>query len=60
VSLPVTASERIAAERDAGHSLAAIAAMLNEEQIPTAQGGRQWWPSTVRAVLGAGEALVES
>jgi hypothetical protein len=19
--------------------------------VPTAQGGRQWWPSTVRAVL---------
>jgi len=32
-------------------SLAAIASSLNEEQVPTAQGGRQWWPSTVRAVL---------
>ena len=40
-------------------SLAAIAAMLNEEQVPTAQGGRQWWPSTVRAALRS-EALVES
>jgi hypothetical protein len=44
-------SKRIAAERKAGRSLAAIADMLNEEQVPTAQGGRQWWPSTVRAVL---------
>jgi len=44
-------SKRIAAERKAGRSLAAIAATLNEEQVPTAQGGRQWWPSTVRAVL---------
>ena len=34
-------------------TLAAIAASLNEEQVPTAQGGRQWWPSTVRAALGA-------
>jgi hypothetical protein len=53
VSLPVAVSKRIAAERKAGRSLAAIAAMLNEEQVPTAQGGRQWWPSTVRAVLRA-------
>jgi DNA invertase Pin-like site-specific DNA recombinase len=51
VSLPDAVNKRIAAERKAGHSLAAIAAMLNEEQVPTAQGGRQWWPSTVRAVL---------
>jgi DNA invertase Pin-like site-specific DNA recombinase len=53
VSLPVAVSKRIAAERKAGHSFAAIAASLNEEQVPTAQGGRQWWPSTVRAVLRA-------
>src|SRR5664280_396338 len=53
VSLPVSVRERIAAERKAGHSLAAIAEMLNEEQVPTAQGGRQWWPSTVRSVLRA-------
>jgi DNA invertase Pin-like site-specific DNA recombinase len=51
VSLPSAISERIAAERKAGRSLAAIAATLNEEKVPTAQGGRQWWPSTVRAVL---------
>jgi DNA invertase Pin-like site-specific DNA recombinase len=53
VSLPVAVSKRITAERSAGRSLAAIAATLNEEQVPTAQGGRQWWPSTVRAVLRA-------
>jgi len=52
VMLPVSVRERIAAERKAGRSLAAIAATLNDEQVPTAQGGRQWWPSTVRAVLG--------
>jgi DNA invertase Pin-like site-specific DNA recombinase len=51
VSLPSAVSKRIASERKAGRSLAAIADMLNEEQVPTAQGGRQWWPSTVRAVL---------
>src|SRR5205085_2357392 len=51
VSLPATVRERIAAERKAGRSLAAIAAILNQQRVPTAQGGRQWWPSTVRTVL---------
>jgi DNA invertase Pin-like site-specific DNA recombinase len=51
VTLPSSVSKRIASERKAGRSLAAIADMLNEEQVPTAQGGRQWWPSTVRALL---------
>jgi DNA invertase Pin-like site-specific DNA recombinase len=53
VSLPVAVRERIAAERKAGRSLAAIAEILNDERVPTAQGGRQWWPSTVRAALRA-------
>jgi DNA invertase Pin-like site-specific DNA recombinase len=53
LSLPVDLRARIAAEREAGRSLAAIADTLNEEQVPTAQGGRRWWPSTVRAVLRA-------
>jgi DNA invertase Pin-like site-specific DNA recombinase len=53
VSLPVNVRERIASERRAGRSLAAIADILNAEQVPTAQGGRQWWPSTVRAALRA-------
>jgi hypothetical protein len=34
-----------------GRWLVAVATALNEEQVPAAQGGRQWWPSTVRAVL---------
>lgn len=45
--------ERILAERNEGRSLAAIASGLNEDGLPTAQGGRQWWPSTVRAALSA-------
>jgi len=53
LSLPVDVRGRIASERKAGRSLAAIAEMLNEEQVPTAQGGRKWWPSTVRAALRA-------
>jgi hypothetical protein len=43
--------DRILAERAAGTSLAQIARDLNAEGAPTAHGGRQWWPSTVRAIL---------
>jgi recombinase len=43
--------ERVRAERAAGRSLGQIARDLNAEQVPTAHGGAQWWPSTVRAVL---------
>jgi hypothetical protein len=42
---------RIRAEHSAGRSLGQIARELNSDQVPTAQGGAQWWPSTVRAVL---------
>jgi hypothetical protein len=44
--------DRIRSERAAGRSLAAIARELNATATPTAHGGAQWWPSTVRAVLG--------
>jgi DNA invertase Pin-like site-specific DNA recombinase len=44
-------AERIRTERAAGKSLRRIAADLNEDGTPTAQGGRCWWPSTVRGVL---------
>jgi DNA invertase Pin-like site-specific DNA recombinase len=56
VTLPVEVRERIDLERAAGRSLAAIANTLNDERVPTSQGGRKWWPSTVRAVLAATEA----
>jgi hypothetical protein len=49
--LPPELVERIHAERAAGKSLAQIARELNARGTPTAHGGRQWWPSTVRAVL---------
>lgn len=45
--------DRIAAQRASGASLRAIADDLNEEQVPTAQGGALWHASTVRAVLAA-------
>src|SRR6266545_2796578 len=49
--LPQPVRTRIRNRRDAGATLAAIAEELNREQVPTAQGGAQWYPSTVRIVL---------
>jgi Recombinase len=49
--LPADVVSRILHESAHGVSLAEIARRLNWDGIPTAQGGRQWWPSTVRAVL---------
>ena len=49
--VPPRVVSRISQEREAGRSLAAIADDLNHDAVPTAQGGRQWWPATVRAVL---------
>ena len=43
--------DRIRTERAAGRSLGQIARELNSTGTPTAHGGTQWWPSTVRAVL---------
>jgi hypothetical protein len=41
----------ICAERAAGRSFREIASSLNAGRVPTAHGGAQWWPSTVRAAL---------
>jgi Recombinase len=50
-ALPPQLVEHIGAEHACGKSLAQIARDLNASGTPTAHGGRQWWPSTVRAVL---------
>jgi Recombinase len=42
---------RILDEHAGGTSLGEIARRLNADGVPTSQGGRQWWASTVRAVL---------
>jgi hypothetical protein len=42
---------RIRAERLSGRSYGDIARGLNTDGVQTAQAGRQWWPSTVRAVF---------
>ena len=50
--VPPAIIERITTERAAGNTFRRIAAELNADLIPTAHDGAQWWPSTVRAVLG--------
>lgn len=44
---------RIVAERGGGATLRAIADRLNADGVATGQGGRRWYPSTVRAALAA-------
>lgn len=51
VLLPVKVRRRIVNLRARGWSLPRIAEALNREGVPCAQGGRQWWPATVAAVL---------
>jgi hypothetical protein len=50
-ALPHDVVDGIRREHADGVSLAEIARRLNRDGIPTGQGGRQWWPSTVRAIL---------
>jgi DNA invertase Pin-like site-specific DNA recombinase len=52
-SLPDAVRERIWRSRAAGETLTAIAEALNRDRVPTAQGGRRWYASTVRAVVAA-------
>jgi len=51
--LPDDVRERIVAEREEKRTLRIIADALNDEGVPTAHGGKRWYPSTVRAVLAA-------
>jgi Recombinase len=50
-SVPPHIVERIQREHDEGRSLGEIARGLTASRVPTAQGGRRWWPSTVRTIL---------
>ena len=49
-TLPPKLRSRIRALRRAGRSYPAIAAKLNAEGVPTAHGGKCWYPATVRKV----------
>jgi DNA invertase Pin-like site-specific DNA recombinase len=53
-TLPASVRRRIARERDRGLTYRAIADKLNLDGVPTAQGGRQWYPATVRTALAGG------
>ncbi|MCU1453844.1 MAG: putative resolvase [Acidimicrobiales bacterium] len=48
--LPDETANRILAEHDAGNGWSSIARRLNAESVPTAHGGREWYPATVRNV----------
>jgi DNA invertase Pin-like site-specific DNA recombinase len=50
-TLPQSVVRRIQRQRARGDSLRAIADSLNRDEVPTAQGGAQWYPATVRHVL---------
>lgn len=50
-SLPEPVVDRLRLEYTRGRSLGEIARALTADGVPTAHGGRRWWPSTVRAVL---------
>ena len=50
-SLPDDVVARIIVEREDGRSFRAIAAGLEADGVPTAQGGAEWHPATVRKVL---------
>jgi hypothetical protein len=50
-TLPRSVVERIRLAYARGRGLSDIARTLTAEGVPTAHGGRRWWPSSVRAVL---------
>jgi len=50
-SVPPELVARIRSEHARGKTLGQIARELNAEDVRTAQGGRQWWPSTVQSIL---------
>lgn len=49
--MPDAVVQRIAEERAAGRTYAAIADGLTDDGVETAQGGVRWYPATVRKVL---------
>ncbi|WP_433126520.1 recombinase family protein [Micromonospora sp. CA-240977] len=60
VTLPTEVRHRIRSESDSGSGLACIARGLNVDEVPTAQGGKKWYPSTVKAVLASQHSTVTS
>ncbi len=56
--LPHEVAARIVAARDRGETWKAIADELNRDAVATAQGGRAWYPGTVRLVYLAAKAEI--
>lgn len=54
--VPREVVERIVEAKASGYSLRAIAVVLTEDKVPTAQGGSKWYASTVKAVLDGQDA----
>ena len=50
-TMPQAVVKRIQRQRARGDTLAKIADDLNQEGVPTAQGGARWYAATVRHVL---------
>lgn len=50
VGVPADVREFITQARSEGYSLTAIADILTKKNIPTAQGGKRWYPSTISAI----------
>jgi DNA invertase Pin-like site-specific DNA recombinase len=50
-TVPQSVVRRIQRLRARGETLRAIADSLNQDRVPTAQGGAKWYPATVRHVL---------
>jgi DNA invertase Pin-like site-specific DNA recombinase len=50
-TVPKSVVRRIQRQRARGDSLRAIADSLNRDEVPTAQGGAQWYAATVRGIL---------
>jgi len=49
--MPPAVERRIKRDRAKGLSFAVIADRLNNDEVPTAQGGVRWYPATVRSTL---------
>jgi hypothetical protein len=49
--VPRQLADRLRELRAEGSTLAQIAERLNDEAVPTAQGGSRWWPATVRSAI---------
>lgn len=56
-TLPDEVVRRILDARDEGQTLAAIAAALTNDGVPTARGGAHWQPSSVKAVTRSQRAM---